>query len=340
MTVRLLFIITFAMVTCGMARADDLPRPARSPYSFNRVHALDGEPELLKPPPRILPDDSPTSVPPTRILPEALPIPVAGDGLQESYGEIDPLFPNRFGSGGNKRVWGYVGGRYIGDGEKTAPNGVRYNPCMSLDLNFNFAITADRSLYGYFDTRFWAQTKRDSFLSQDGDFSSRQLDFSPGIAWNFHGRMEARLSAYSMNNLDRGNSLSNGVGSKDGAAIEGRYWFAGTDFDQGINNFVSIGYYIADDMIGNDGRVWEPAAFVKWSYNIPLWEQRLYVYTMGEFITENPYEAKWLWLDTGISCRPIPHYPMLDLRLGNECTIDIGARESLVTWYFAVRFAF
>jgi hypothetical protein len=306
MPTRVLLSTIVAIVACG-------------------VNSADAQPEPLKSFPRVLPDESPA--------------PAASPALEESYQGIDSIFPDRFGSAPHQRAWGYAGGRYVFGGEKMAPNGFEYEPYFSLDLNFNLALTSDRQFYGFLDTRFWAQRADDNITQGVADASKRQIDLQPGLAWNFYGRMEARVSAYGFNDLSTLNPPGRSVGFY-GAALEGRYWFAGTDFDQAIYNFVSIGYYVADKMIGNDGKLWEPGAYIRWSYNIPLWEQRFYLYTIGEFIAERPTEAKWVWLDTGISCRPFNHYPMFDLRLGNEANIDIVTGRTLTTWYLGARFTY
>ena len=325
MPVRFALVSMLVLAFCReRAAAQDLFEPSRPPSEIVRAEAFDEPAEPIKPLPRILDD-------------EAGPIVV--DPLEESYQGIEPSFPNRFGSMPNQRTWGTAGGRFIYNGEKMAPNGVEYHPYFSLDLNFNFALTRDRRFYGYFDTRFWAQSNEDKVAQHALDFSKRQFDLSIGLAWNFYGRFEARVFAYSFNNLNRGSSLTNPNGYKDGVAIEGRYYLAGTDFDQGIYNFVGLGYYLSKEMIGNDGQPWDPGGFLKWSYNIPLWEQRLYLFTIGEFISEKPFKSKWLWLDTGLSCRPIAKYPMLDVRVGNETNVDIEHGISLLMWYVGARFS-
>ncbi len=316
--------LTALSLAVAEIRAQDLFAPSKAPSPAARAEALGEPPELIKPQPRIT---------------EELPDPVVGDPLEESYKGIDSVAPNRFGSAPNQRTWGIAGGRFIFSGDKMAPNGVPYHPLFSLDLNFNFALTHDRRLYGFFDARFWAQSNQDHVAQHFADFSKRQFDLAPGLAWNFYDRFEARVFAYSFNNLNRGFDLNNPFGYQDGVAVEARYYFAGTDFDRGIFNFFSLGYYLSKSMIGNDGKEWEPGAFLRWSYNIPLWEQRLYAYTMGEFIAEKPFQAKWLWLDTGLSCRPIAHFPMLDIRLGNETNVDIDNGKTLTMWYIGGRFS-
>lgn len=325
MPVRFALVLLLANSFLGaFASAQDLFAPARKPSEIARAEAGEDPPPVL-PVPRVV--DAPANS-------------IVTDGLEESYQGINPVIPNRFGSKPEQRTWGLAGGRFIYNGEKMAPNGVQYHPYFSLDLNFNFALTKDRSLYGYIDARFWTQSNQDNVAQFSADFSKRQLDFTPGLAWNFYDRFEARVYAYSNNNLNRGNSLSSPYGYNDGVAVEGRYYFAGTDFDTGIFNFVSLGYYLSKDMIGNDGQIWEPAYFLKWSYNIPVWRQRVYVYTMGEFIMEKQNQAKWVWLDTGISGRPFSHYPLLDIRVGNEMNIDIQNSSTLMMWYVGLRFAF
>lgn len=336
--IALTLLTTFAL-TRVPASAQDLFAPAPPPSVIARAQALDQPKESTLPTPRILDVPADPIEPLPRILDEE-PNPVVGNALDESYEGIESTMPNRFGSSPEQRTWGLAGGRFIVNGNKTAPNGVVYTPYFSLDMIFNFALTRDRRLYGFVDARFWAQSNKDKVAQHALDFSKRQFDLTPGVAWNFYGRFEARFFAYSYNNLNRGTTLTNPIGYKDGVALEGRYYFGGTDFDRGVYNFLSVGYYLSKEMIGNDGEAWFPGGFIKWSYNIPLWEQRIFLYTMGEFILEKPYDAKWVWLDTGISGRPFASYPMLDLRAGNETNVDIVSGKTLTMWYIGARFAF
>lgn len=330
-TVTLLLALDF-----GAGRAQDYLLRHPPPSQIARAQDLGDPREPILPPPRILKEDP---LPPPRIL-EVEPPPVFSESLEASYEGIGPAFPNRFGSNSSNRIWGYLDFRIM-DGDKIGPNGLEYNPCFSFDFNFNFAITGDRSLYAFLDSRFWASKSEWNIFRSNSEVGARQIDFYPGLAWNFWDRFEGRLYGYSFNNLNRGAPRPSLEGMRDGVAIEGRYYFAGTEFDQAIYNYLSVGYYMSNDMVDNLGNLWEPSAYLRWSYNVPLFEQRFYFYTIGELIAQrNPTGAKWLWLDTGISFRPIPHLPLLDFRFGNEANIDIDNNKSLLMWYVGARFAF
>jgi hypothetical protein len=71
---------------------------------------------------------------------------------------------------------------------------------------------------------------------------------SLGPAWNYVDNFELRGSAYALDNLNRGVSLSRSSDDKEGIKVEDRYTLAGDDpYDLGRLGFVSLGYVPAGE---------------------------------------------------------------------------------------------
>ncbi len=329
MQTRFVFWVLIILLAATQARAEDENPFTPTVYLASASEANHEDPlEKIAPAPKLVPlepenDDKNT--------------------LEESYTEQDPLFPYKFGSKPNERVWGIAGMHFYGygPGEKEAPNGVRYHPYFSFDLLINVALVQDRSVYLYADTRFWGESNKDHVAQSNYDFSKREYDLTPGIAWNYLDRFEARAFAYSYNNLNRGNSLVTPSGYNDGVGLENRYYFQGTDFDRGIYNFIGFGYYPSKNMVGLDGNLFTPAAFLSFSGNVDIIRKnRLYAYATGELITRRPLVAKLFHLDAGLAGRPFTSYPNLEFRIGGEHNYDLELGVWLPMWYFGVRYAF
>jgi hypothetical protein len=121
----------------------------------------------------------------------------------------------------------------------------------------------EQHLYLFGDTRFWGQKAAPGITnSRQGsfDFSKREFDLDLGLAWNYHGTLEARAFAYSFNNLNRGLSTAQPSGFNDGVGLEQRWYVGGTysklgleGFDVARATFLSVGYYPAKDMVDADG---------------------------------------------------------------------------------------
>jgi hypothetical protein len=87
-----------------------------------------------------------------------------------------------------------------------------------------------------------------------------------GLAWNPAGRWEARAFAYSLNNLNRGTSVTAPAGYADGLGLEARYYLSaayealGTAaFYVARAPFVGLGYYPTKDLVDNRGSRSSPA---------------------------------------------------------------------------------
>src|SRR5262249_15016724 len=62
----------------------------------------------------------------------------------------DPLEPPPW-----RTAWGLIGLRAIPEGPKVAPNGLKYHPNFSLDLDFDFWVWRTHGLYIFTDVRIW-----------------------------------------------------------------------------------------------------------------------------------------------------------------------------------------
>ena len=161
-----------------------------------------------------------------------------------------------------KEVWGILEMPFFAGGSRMAPNGVPFNPLFGLNFDFNVGLLPNKELYLFADNKFWAQRSGPGITnSKQGqfDFSKREYDFDFGLAWNYFNNYELRVSAYALNNLNRGDSLSSPFGFKDGIAVENRYYFGNADiYDVGRLSFVSLGYLPSKSLVGGDGTEFHP----------------------------------------------------------------------------------
>ena len=170
-------------------------------------------------------------------------------------------------------AWGLASLRIFAAGPKIAPNGERYHPSFSLDLNGNFWIWPSQRIYLFGDLRFWCERPESGVTNgRDGGlgFSKRQFDLSGGPAWNYAGSWEARVFGYSMSNLNRGLNPVTPWGVNDGFGVENRYYLSPeyarlgqTGFDVARATFLSVGYYPTKDMVGNDGQTFKPGLMLR-----------------------------------------------------------------------------
>ncbi len=253
-------------------------------------------------------------------------------------------------------VWGMVGADVFAAGPKVAPNGEKYHPSFTLDLDFNFWVFRSLGLYLFADIRFWNErpeygvtNAKDSGLG----FSKRQFDLVGGPAWNYFGPWELRLDAYTFNNLNRGSNFVTPVGLNDGFGFENRYYLSKeyaqlghAGFDVARADFLSLGYYITKDMVGNDGKTFNPGLMLRAYLTYDLWDWPVYAYGDGTFICERSMQPKLLLFDLGLAARPFRCWPSLsalhnwEFRLGVENTadLDVGTVQNL--WYGSMRLIF
>jgi hypothetical protein len=268
--------------------------------------------------------------------------------LPDSAQRVDeglPVAPDDY-----QRVWGVIGMRAFPFGQQVAPNGVEYMPFFTLDMDFNMWILRSQRVYLFVDSDFWAQKPGAGITNPSQgyfDFSKRELDFSAGVAWNYCSNWEARIFAYSYNNLNRGDSTSSPSGFNDGIGIENRWYLneeyarlGRQDYDVDRAAFVSAGYYPTKDMIDNDGKLFKPALFARAYLVQNLYNDIFYVYLDTQFLTEKPATPKMLYLDGGFAVYPFPSLPYLQFRLGTQDSYDLQAHEWEASMYLGVRVRF
>jgi hypothetical protein len=330
-------IIVTMLLWVGSVGFAQLPRPTEIPPSKILTPA---ENTLLPLPDTDLPfPASPAVQRPNLILPGAeAPIdaakPTAAEDMFNYFGPV---------ASPQERMWGVMGFRGFYSGQKEAPNGVRYHPLFSLDVDINVAITKDRSFYVFMLTRFWGQSAADGVGNPHQgafDFSKRQWDLTIGGAWNYYDALELRAFGYSYNNLNRGKWLDQSYGYNDGFGLENRYYFAGTNFDRGIYNYVAAGFYPSKTLVDLEGNEFNPGWYLSASMNVGIWEDFAYGYCVTQLTAQKSGQPKLLYLDAGIAVRPFVVYPALEVRAGAENTYDLEYNIWLPTWYFSLRFGF
>jgi len=248
------------------------------------------------------------------------------------------------------RIWGMAGGRGFVFGDQVAANGEEFKQLFSLDLDFNIWLWQREGLYLFADARFWGQKAAPGITnSSQGpfDFSKREFDFNLGSAWNYYGNWEARLFAYSFNNLNRGTSTVAPSGFNDGTGLENRYYLGsaygtlGTpDFDQARTPFVGVGYYPSKTMVDGEGVEFKPGVFAHVYLTLDLLGEQLYLYTDDQLTAERSCLPKLLHIDSGLATRPFARLPRLEFRLGTEDTIDLQRHEIETGVYGGIRYVF
>jgi hypothetical protein len=242
-------------------------------------------------------------------------------------------------------------------GPKEAPNGREYHPHSSLDLDFNLWVWRTHGLYLFADLRFWNEKAEYGVTNGKDDttlgFSKRQFDLLGGPAWNYVGPWEARLFGYTYNNLNRGLDLVKPRGLNDGFGMENRYYLSEeyaylgrAGFDVARADFLSIGYYLTKDMVGNDGRPFKPGLMLRAYLTQDLGDWPVYAYADVTFLTERSLDPKLLLFDLGLAARPFRDWEALcawknwELRLGAENTADFHTRSVQDLWYATIRVVF
>ena len=177
--------------------------------------------------------------------------------------------------------------------------------------------------------------------------SKRQFDFSGGAAWNYAGSWEARVFGYSYNNLNRGDNLVTPAGFNDGFALENRYYLSPeyaklgqTGFDVARATFLSAGFYPSKEMIGNDGRLFNPGLFLRAYLIRDLWDWPVYVFGDATYLSERSLQPRLLLFDVGFAARPFRSCYQLEFRLGVENTADVQVGDNKSLWYASIRYIF
>jgi hypothetical protein len=249
-----------------------------------------------------------------------------------------------------RTAWGLAGIRFIPAGPKEAPNGEEYHPNFSIDLDFNIWVWPSQGLYLFADARLWGEKSENNVTNaRDGAVatSKREFDLTGGVAWNYWDNFEARAFGYTWNNLNRGTDPVRPTGFDDGFGLENRYYISReyeklgqTGFDVARATFVSIGYYPSKNMVGNDGRQFDPGLFLRAYLTCDIWKLPCYAFGDVTYIAESSFEAKLLLFDVGLAARPLPFCRQCEFRLGVENTADFEVRNVQNLWYASIRYVF
>jgi hypothetical protein len=132
-------------------------------------------------------------------------------------------------------VWGDLGVKLYAAGSRMAPNGIAYQPLFSSDFSLNIGLLPQKQLYFFAETAFWAQRSSSGGTASNEeqyDYSKREFDMDVGVAWNYFNRLEVRVSAFALNNLNRGLSATNPAGYNDGVLLENRLYLGNGNISQ------------------------------------------------------------------------------------------------------------
>jgi hypothetical protein len=248
-----------------------------------------------------------------------------------------------------KWVWGIIDFSGVYAGSRMAPNGVPFDPLFSLEFDFNLWLWRSQGLYMFTDTRFWAQRAGLGVTNPDQkiDFSKREYDFDIGSAWNYAGPLEFRTFGYSLNNLNRGQTLTGPYGYKDGFGVENRLYLTpmylnlGTDrYDIARADFVSLGYLPTKELVGGNGERFFPSVFARAYLTQDLWPRFVYAYLDVTLFTERPVTPKLLVTDAGLALRPLKNLWRLEFRAGCENYWDVQDDRARPLGYLSVRFVY
>jgi hypothetical protein len=243
-----------------------------------------------------------------------------------------------------------VGLRVI-DGRRIAPNGEVYHPSFSLDLDVNFWLWPSQGIYVFADCRYWGERPEYGVTNaRDGGlgFSKREFDLDGGVAWNYAGALEARVSGYSLANLNRGTDPILPRGGQDGALFENRYYLSEEyaklgeqGFDVTQASFVSVGIFPTKTLMGNDGKEFAPAGMLRAYLTYSLLDcWPLYAFGDATLITDRRFKPRLLLFDVGLATRPFPSWRQWEFRAGVENTADFQADNVVNLWYVSMRYIF
>jgi hypothetical protein len=212
---------------------------------------------------------------------------------------------------------------------------------FAVKQTFNIGLLPDKKLYLFIDTEFWAQRPGAGITNPSQgnlDFSKREFDARPGLAWNYSGAWEARMSAYALNNLNRGTSQSSPSGFKDGVLLENRYYFGSADkYDVGRLSFLSLGYYPTKSMVGGNGEDFHPGVFARAyaTYDLLFWSS--YFYGDAKYTAQQVIKPRLLEFDFGWAVRPFEKSRNTEFRLGTDLTADLQDNRTRDLIYGSVR---
>jgi hypothetical protein len=247
-------------------------------------------------------------------------------------------------------VWGILDMRGFPIADQVASNGQEYKPLFLLDFDFNIMLWREQHLYLFADSAFWGQKPAPGVTNANQgvlDFSKREFDLDLGAAWNYSGSWEARVFAYSENNLNRGNSQTSPSGFNDGIGLENRYYLGETyshlgtaAFDPARATFLSVGYYPSKTMVDAHGNQFKPGAFAEAYLTWDLWGDQYYLYGDAQFIADRSFQPTLLNWDAGLAARPFPSVPRLELRVGTQDMLNLNGGDLETGVYLAVRYIY
>jgi hypothetical protein len=244
------------------------------------------------------------------------------------------------------QAWGSIGLPFYFGSSRMAPNGVPFTPIFSVTSDLNLGILPDKKLYLFWDGNFWAQHSAPGITNAHQgsfDFSKREIDSNLGLAWNWFDAFELRGSVYALNNLNRGDSLAEPFGGKQGVMVENRYNFPGRDpYDVGRSSFVGLGYIPTENLVGDNGASFRPGPYARayLSRDLPIPWFRSYLYADLRLTAEHTGLPRLFDTDVGWAVRPIARWQSLELRIGDDFSQDIVAAASRNLIYGALRLNF
>ena len=234
------------------------------------------------------------------------------------------------------RISGVVGLRGFPAGERMAPNGLAYKPLFVFDLDLDIRLSQEGKVYLFSNSEFWGQRAAKGITNDKQgsfDFSKREFDFTPGIAWNYTGPWELRGLAYSLNNLNRGNDKWKSSGYKDGTGFENRYYFN----DRKCH--VGLGYFATKELVDQAGASFKPGLFVEADLAYPVSSTRMSVYARPDCICERSGQLKLLDLDAGLEF-VLCHDSHVLLDVGAEPCYDLPESKGRTVAYLGLRIPF
>jgi len=247
-------------------------------------------------------------------------------------------------------TFGVAGIRVFADGNRMAPNGYEFTPIGDLTLNFNLWLLRKHHVYLFADTDFWMQKAAPGITnSRQGsfDFSKREFDYTLGLAWNYWGAQELRLSAYSLNNLNRGKYRNKPWGFADGTIIENRWYLGGEysllgteDYDIARANFLAAGYMPTKELLDNMGERFKPGPFIRAYLTGNILSSRHYLYTDTQLIGNRSFELSLLQEDCGLAFRPFKQAPRAEFRFGVLVVADTQNSDTDASWYGQFRIVY
>ncbi len=239
----------------------------------------------------------------------------------------------------NPLAWGWVGAAFYPWGSRNAPNGIAFNPLSSLDLNVNLRLLPQKELYLFSDNSIWVQR---SGLGASG-LDRREADADLGLAWDLLDPFELRASAFSLTNLNRGDSLARPSGFVNGFKLEGRYYLdPGDPYDVSRLSYLMLGGYPTRAMLtGDSGPDFRAGLFAGayLTHDLPT-PLPSYVFGGLRLTTQDAATPRLLDSDVGLAVRPFGDWQNLELRLGYSRSDDVVSQKSRNLVYGAVRLSF